>query len=135
MSIFSKMESQLAILSELMEGLAGPDVKGNKFCQIPACHEPVGCPTNITRCTTCIQVHGAMLVHIADGIHGHSRKVSFCPGEQLIWTHGCIFKELCRQSRPQFDVGAGVLIKVLRVGIQALLIHHNERGKNSDRQA
>ena len=44
---------------QLMEGLAGPDVKGNKFCQIPACHEPVGCPTNITRCTTCIQVHGA----------------------------------------------------------------------------
>eukprot|EP01043_Picozoa_sp_COSAG02_P054324 COSAG02_NODE_6133_length_3778_cov_5.507747_6_plen_169_part_00 len=44
---------------QLMEGLAGPDVKGNNFCHIPACHDPAGCPMNITRCTTCIQVHGA----------------------------------------------------------------------------
>lgn len=42
-----------------MEGLAGPDVKGNKFCQIPGCHDPAGCPKNVTRCTACIEVHGA----------------------------------------------------------------------------
>eukprot|EP01047_Picozoa_sp_COSAG01_P057582 COSAG01_NODE_6674_length_3551_cov_21.128042_2_plen_352_part_00 len=41
--------------TQLIEGLAGPNVTNNKFCSIPKCTATSGCPTNTTRCVTCIQ--------------------------------------------------------------------------------
>jgi len=42
-----------------MKGLAGPDVKKNKYCIIAKCTVAAGCPTNTTRCLECVQPHGA----------------------------------------------------------------------------